>query len=123
MSSSAALGLALVNHAVVAAPASLAATVTGMALAASSVGAATTATLLSFMSTTKAILGIAVVAMIAALDGLQKPKGTTAAAVASQATASATIRAPEATVLQILQGIEKDPKRDIGSRKSMGALL
>ena len=67
MSSSAALGLALVNHAVVAAPASLAATVTGTALAASPVGTATTAILLSFVSTTKATLGIAVIAMIVAL--------------------------------------------------------
>ena len=66
-STSAALGLALTNHAVVAAPASLASTVTGASLAAAPVSVTAAVSLLSFMSTTKATLGIAVIAMIAVL--------------------------------------------------------
>jgi RNA polymerase sigma factor (sigma-70 family) len=67
-STAAALSLALTNHVVAAAPASLASAVTGASLAAAPLGAsAAAASLLSFMSTTKAIFGIAVIAMIAAL--------------------------------------------------------
>jgi hypothetical protein len=57
----------LTNHAVVAAPASLASTVTGASLAAAPVSVTAAVSLLSFMSTTKATLGIAVIAMIAVL--------------------------------------------------------
>jgi RNA polymerase sigma factor (sigma-70 family) len=66
-STATALSLALTNHAVVAAPASLASAVTSASLAAAPVGATTVASLLSFMSTTKATIGMAVVAIIAAL--------------------------------------------------------
>jgi len=67
-STAAALSLALTNHVVAAAPASLTSAVTSASLAAAPVGAsAAAASLLSFMSTTKATLGVATIAIIAAL--------------------------------------------------------
>ena len=62
-STSTALALALANQAALAAPAGLAATVTGVALAGAAASAGTTSALsfLSLMSTTKALLGIAVI--------------------------------------------------------------
>jgi RNA polymerase sigma factor (sigma-70 family) len=86
-STAAALSLALTNHAVVAAPASLATAVTGASLAAAPVGASAAASLLSFMSTTKATLGIAVVAIIAALGTATYEIRESRAAEAALATA------------------------------------
>jgi RNA polymerase sigma factor (sigma-70 family) len=86
-STAAALSLALTNHVVAVAPASLASTVTGASLAAAPVGASAAASLLSFMSTTKATLGIAIVAMIAALGTATYEIRESRAAAAALATA------------------------------------
>jgi RNA polymerase sigma factor (sigma-70 family) len=67
-STAAGLGLVLANQPAIAVPASLAASVTGAALAGASMGgAATAAGVLIFMSTTKIITGVAVVAAVAAI--------------------------------------------------------
>jgi hypothetical protein len=87
-STATALSLALTNHAVVAAPAGLASAVTGASLAVAPVGAsAAAASVLSFMSTTKATLGIAVIAMIAALGTATYEIRESRAAEATLATA------------------------------------
>ena len=86
-STAAALSLALTNHVVAAAPASLASAVTGASLSAAPLGASAAASLLSFMSTTKAIFGIAVVAIIAAL-------GTATYEVRARHVAEAALAAP-----------------------------
>jgi RNA polymerase sigma factor (sigma-70 family) len=69
-STSAALGMALASHAVVAAPMGLAASVTGAAVTATPlVGASTAVGILGFMTTTKFLLGSAAVLALAVLLG------------------------------------------------------